>query len=347
MGGFGMGRRTAAAWAVALTAMALPGTSVASATSIENGGFETGTLEGWHVHRASEAGNWFAYQGTETPFSGKKPLGEPVQPPPQGNFAAITDEANPESLLLYQDINVGTGEKQRLSLLAYYDSVDPIAVPFPDTLSIDDETLAGQANQQFRIDLVRPEAPLESLDPADVLQTLFQTKPGDPKSMPPTRVSADLSPFAGQTVRLRIANAVHEETFNAGVDAVEISDAAGGQAPGSGKGHPGANRGPNSFSFGRARLNRSNGTAILPVRVSGAGSVTAKAAPIKTYRARPGGAATVMVHVLPTAAARKTLRRRHKLRVKVAVTFAPDGDRAERASIPLALRFEAASHHRR
>ena len=41
--------------------------------------------------------------------------------------------------------------------------------------------------------------------------------------MGPTQLSADLTPFAGQTVRLRIANAVNDGVFNTGVDAVSIT----------------------------------------------------------------------------------------------------------------------------
>ena len=37
------------------------------AATVVNGGFETGTLSGWNVQRATEAGDWFAYRGTEPP----------------------------------------------------------------------------------------------------------------------------------------------------------------------------------------------------------------------------------------------------------------------------------------
>ena len=103
--------------------------SGAEAATVVNGNFESGTLNGWHVHQAIGAGNWFAYTGTDAPIGKKRPNpADPVQPPPQGAFAAIADEANPDSLILYQDIALEPGFSHQLSLLAYYDSYRPIAV---------------------------------------------------------------------------------------------------------------------------------------------------------------------------------------------------------------------------
>ena len=157
------------------------------------------------------------------------------------------------------------GLDHQLSLLAYYNSYKPIAIPTPDTLSIADEALQlpngeFQENQQFRIDVMKPDAPLESLDPADILRTVFATKPGDRPTMAPRNLTANLSAFAGQTVRLRIANTVTEEVFNAGVDAVSIASGAPGSfSPG---------HGPIGFRFGKARMNWRSGVATLRVSVS-------------------------------------------------------------------------------
>ena len=122
--------------------------------------------------------------------------------PPQGTYAAIADEADPETLLLYQEVSLPAGTSDQLSLLAYYNSYDPIAVPTPDTLSVFEEVLGGQPNQQFRIDVMRAGAPVESLEPSDILLNVFQTAPGAPAVMKPTTLTADLTPFAGQTVLL-------------------------------------------------------------------------------------------------------------------------------------------------
>lgn len=339
---------------LAVALVVVPAPSGAGAATVANGDFESGTLAGWNVHRVTAAGDWFAYKGTDAPIGRKRKPNpaDPVQAPPEGVYAATTDEANPDTLILYQDIALEPGHRHQLSLLAYYDSYKPIAVPTPNTLSVDDASLGGQKNQQYRIDVMKPSAPLESVDPADVLRTLFATRPGDPQTMSPTRLTAGLGDFAGQTVRLRIANAVREEVFNAGVDAVSISTTA---APG--RFSPGGSRtGPILFSFGRIRANPHNGVATLRLQVSGPGLVRAKGiarSPGATGSSRGSGlrkpiepitipvaaAKTVTIHLRPTPSARAILRREHRLRLRVAVTFRPLNGAAETATEIIVLRL--------
>lgn len=316
-----------------LSMLVAPG--AASAATVVNGDFESGNLRGWHVHE-SGFGNWFAYKGIEAPI-GHQRGADPVQAPPQGDYAAIADQADPDTLILYQDIALEPGAGYRLSLLAYYDSYEPIAVPTPDTLSVDDAVLGGQNNQQYRIDVMKSDAPLESLAPADILRTLFRTKPGDPLRMQPTRLTADLSPFAGQTVRLRIASAVHEEVLNAGVDAVSLSLSS--SSPGHSPTH-----GSSRFSLGKAEANRRNGTAILSVRVPGPGTLKAQGkgiVPPATIKVADAG--TVGIRLKPTRSSRAILKRKHKLRVSVTVIYTPTGDSRETAATPVMLRLKPRS----
>lgn len=361
MRGRGDSRRLGLSMAAFLVVLLAPGG--ASAATVVNGDFESGTLNGWQVRRATTSANWFAYKGTDAPIGHKRAGADPVQSPPQGDFAAITDEAIPDTLILYQDVDLEAGQSHRLSLLAYYDSYEPIAIPAPDTLSIDDGVLGGQSNQQYRIDVMRPSAPIESLDPADILRTLFRTTKGDPVRLSPTRMTADLSPFAGQAVRIRIANAVHDEVFNAGVDAVSISSTGSGRSPG---GRGSGPNGPNRLGFGKVKVNRRNGTATLPVRVPGPGLVTAKGQSIRppvpvaresrargrrkaiepaTVKARAAG--TVTIRLKPTPPARAILRQEHKLRVKVTVTYKPANAPAERASLPVVFKLQARGRDQR
>jgi hypothetical protein len=313
--------------------LALLAPSGAAAATVVNGGFESGALNGWHAYRSLADGNWFAYKGTAAPIGSKRGA-DPVQPPPDGAYAAIADEANPDTLILYQDIALEAGQAHQLSLLAYYDSYAPLANPKPDTLSVDSEALAGQHNQQFRIDVMRPTAPLESLDPTDILLTLFRTKQGGPLKMGPTKFTADLSPFAGQTVRLRIATAVHEEVLNAGVDTVRISSTAPGKSP------PGGSTGSGRFSIGKVKANRENGTVSLKVRVPGPGRLKATGKKIKSDTARATSAGTVTMHLKPTSAGRTVLKRKHRLRVRVTVRYTPaGGGHAETASMPVLIRL--------
>jgi len=283
-----MEMRTRSGWALflvaVLAAVAVP--AVADAATVVNGDFESGTLAGWTVSQATELGNWFAYKGTEPPIKHNRKDAASLQAPPQGSYAATTDEANPDTLILYQDIALEAGFSHRLSMLVYYNSYEPIAIPKPNTLSVEDQVLGESLNQQYRIDVMKPDAPLDSLDPADILRTVFQTKRGDPTAMSPTKLTVDLTPFAGQTVRLRIANAAHEEVFNAGLDAVSISTTTPKGLPGGSSKH-----GPVQFSFDKPRANRQKGTAILRVRVPGPGLLRAQGSStsVGTAHARRNG----------------------------------------------------------
>jgi hypothetical protein len=331
----------------------------AGAADVINGGFESGTLNGWHVQQATQAGNWFAYTGTDAPIGSKRPTpADPIQPPPQGSFAAIADQANPDSLILYQDVLLEPGLPHFLSLLAFYDTYDPLAVPTPDTLSVDDEVLGGQANQQYRIDVIRPEAPLDSLDPADILRTVFRARRGNPARMLPTRLTADLSQFGGQTVRLRIAAAVHEEVLNAGVDAVSITATPPGH---SGEGLRRRDN-PKRFRVGRAKANRNTGIVTLRVEVLGSGLLRAKGVSTRPPRLRAAGslrksiepvtvpvalAKTVSVRLRPTASARAILRRRGKIQVDVGLTYMPTNGTPEVASVPVEFKLSPRPPRRR
>jgi hypothetical protein len=351
-------------FSVVLVALLAP--SSAEAAKVVNGDFESGTLSGWGVYQANPFGDWFAYQGTETPIGAnrkKQSQGRdaPVQPPPQGTYAAVTDEIEPDTLILYQDVALEPGHDYQLSLVAYYDSYEPIAIPTPDTLSVTGEALQlpngnFQENQQFRIDVMRPDAPLESLVPADILRTVFTTKLGDRATMAPRRLTANLSAFAGQTVRLRIANAVTEEVFNAGVDAVSIASAPPGGFS--------SQHGRRGFHFGKAKVNRRSGIATLRVSVAGSGLLRAAKAPAPPTGGRAsaegvvGGpiepvtvpvasARTVTIHLRPTSSVRAILQQKHKLRVRVGLTYMPTGGLAEVASVPVLLKLSTRRVHRR
>jgi hypothetical protein len=330
-------------WGIPLVVIALalsiPGG--AAAATVVNGDFETGGLAGWNVHRSAETGSWFAYKGAK---GSADPIAEArgrkfPQPPPQGTYAATSDEITATTMILSQEVALEPGLDHRLSLLAYFNSEVPIAAPAPDSLSVNEEQLGGQANQQFRIDVMRPGSPIESLDTADVLRPVFRTNPGGATSMQPTWLTADLSAYAGQTVRLRIANAANGELFTAGVDAVAIDSAKPGKRPPS--------LGSNRFKFGKVKLNRNNGTAILPVEVPGPGKLTAKGKLIKRATAKAAKEGTVRLRLRPTRSGRATLEQKHKLRIKVAVTFDPAGGTSRTATVPVTFKLKAPTGERR
>jgi hypothetical protein len=337
----------------------------ATAATVVNGDFESGNLSGWHVQRQTEAGDWFAYRGTEAPYggSGQRAGAAPVEAPPQGRFAAITDEINPDSLILWQDVALEPEATHQLSLTAYYQSELPLANPSLDSLSVLEEAIGVQANEQFRIDVIKPTAPLDTLNPEDVLATLFRTDPGSPQKLKPTRFDADLTPFAGQTVRIRAAvtarpdperveSGVTRGILNAGIDAVSIKSSGPGVSGTGAKGAKPKGGGPDAkLTLVRARPNRRNGTVVLPVKVPAAGLLTAAAAKkhprlMLVAKKRLGGATTAKLLLRPTAAARQILTRRHRLRLRVAVRFNPQKGATETATVAVVFQL-APPHHRR
>ncbi|HEX5525577.1 MAG TPA: hypothetical protein VFX44_00090 [Solirubrobacterales bacterium] len=299
------------ALAGALLALALP--TAASATTVVNGDFESGTLAGWTQFNEGSSGSWFAYSGTTNPFGPEPEL----PPPPQGNFAAITAQSDPGTHILYQDVALEPGFSHVLTLTAYYHSSAPIAVPTPDTLSA-----SVEPNQQYRIDVIKPTAPLTSLEPSDILATVLATQEGDPEFMAPKQIQVDLSQFGGQTVRLRMVEVDNQLFFNAGLDAVSIS------------GPPPAPPAPsNLFTFGKLKLNKKKGTATLKVNVPGPGTLVSvdvkkKGKRVKRATATATAAGLATLKLKPTGSGKKTLEEKGKLPFNLSVTFTPTGGAA-------------------
>ncbi len=353
---------------VVLLAVAALSPAAASAATVVNGDFETGSLSGWNESHATAFGDWFAYRGTEPPKGSQSGVKE-VEAPPQGRFAAITDQVDPDVLTLWQDVALEPEATHTLSLLAYYQSQLPLSTPSPDTLSLEESVLGSQANEQYRIDVMKPSAPLDSLNPEDILATVFKTETGSPLQMKPTRFSVDLTPFAGQTVRIRavvvnrfdpsLLPPFEEEgkhlvgALNAGIDAVAIKSAGPGvvpSGPGSGKNKGGANSGA-KLSLAKARPNRRNGTVLLPVKVPAAGLLTASGTKkhpklVVAARKRVAGATTAQLLLKPTAAGRRILKAKHRLRARIAVRFNPDKGAAETASVSVLFKLAPPRHHR-
>jgi hypothetical protein len=201
--------RTATALSVLLV-LAVPG--AAHAAMIANGGFEAGDSSGWTIFNQDGGfGDWFVYGGTSSPINGF-----PIAAPPEGTFAAVTDQQGPGSHALYQDVALEPGFAHVLSFYVYYVNR---AGAFATPPSLDYNVFP---NQQYRVDVLRPTAPVTSVAPGDVLAPVFRTDVGEPLTLAPTRVTFDLSPFAGTTVRIRFAEVDNLLFFNASVDGVAV-----------------------------------------------------------------------------------------------------------------------------
>jgi len=183
----------------------------ASIGPILNGSFETGDFSGWQT----VGPNFYVYSGTLTPNNGHTVLA-----PPDGTYAAVTDGGGGTIGILYQDIAVPASGSSTLSATVYVENqaADYIIGPGLDTVD---------PNQQMRVDIMDPAYPVDDVG-AGVLVNLFQTKPGDPLSIGYTDISADLTPYAGTTVRFRVAQVDNQFFFHGAVDNVRITTSSGG-----------------------------------------------------------------------------------------------------------------------
>jgi hypothetical protein len=180
---------------------------------VPNGNFETGDFQHWNgANQISGSGDWFVYSGTTSPLSGFT-----IAAPPQGDFAATTDQTDPGTHVLYRNIKLAPGMKHELSFYLYYRNRAGEFFP-RNTLDF-----RVEPNQQYRVDLLRPKADPFTFDP-DVIRTrLFRTRVGDPNRLAPTLMTFGLTRFAGKTVRLRFAEVDNQGFFQASVDRVRVT----------------------------------------------------------------------------------------------------------------------------
>jgi hypothetical protein len=197
--------RIAVAAAIAATALVCFVPS-AAASGLTNGGFENGDLSSWSTASIG-AGIWTVYSGT-----GPLPLsGNSVRLPPDGTFAAVTDQSGPGTNVLYRDLVLPATPTQIRFILYYKNEAAVFCTP----ATLDS---GGECNQQYRVDILASGSDPFSLDPGDVLQTLFVTQPGDPlKKL--AKMTFTL-PGLDDTVMLRFAEVDNQSFFQAAVDKV-------------------------------------------------------------------------------------------------------------------------------
>lgn len=121
----------------------------------------------------------------------------------------------PGSRILYRDVRLG--EPMRLKLTVFYDNH---AGEFAALAHLRHDRC--EPNQQFRVDLMDPAAPVDSLASEHVLATIFRTPPGAPPRLDPKIIRFDLSRWAGDQVRIRLAQVDNQGPLRAGVDDVRL-----------------------------------------------------------------------------------------------------------------------------
>jgi hypothetical protein len=207
--------------ALGAVAAVLATAGAANAASIDNGDFTNG-LTGW-TSVSHGNGNWQQVQFVGP--SGRLQNGYTVPTDSAQPYAAGTTQNGPGDHTLYQDVALETGQSHVLSLDWYYDNFNG-TFSTPASLSY-----LTYPNQQARIDVVNPSAPLGTLSPSDILATVMTTPAGSPAVSGWHHSTVDLSAFAGQTVRLRLAMVDNQYFFALAVTNVHITSTVLNHAP--------------------------------------------------------------------------------------------------------------------
>jgi hypothetical protein len=305
----------------------------AQGATVVNGDFETGNLSGWNQDYQVGTGEWQVYSRSE--------VTNQLYAPPSGDHALTGAEMAPESLVLTQDVTLEPYYAQRISAVLYYESEAPIAVPVPESLLVpefeegeseeEEEEKDEFEQQQYRVDVIKPTASVRTTNPSDILATLFANKNGDTEVQQQTPISADLTPFAGQTVRIRIINAVNDAAYFPGLDAVSIQS-----TPPS-----------NAFTKGTLTFNKKKGTASLAITVPGAGTLTAGLAKkIGPTTVTATAAGIVNVPLKAVGQGLKALKKKGKLSAEVPVTFTPTGGTASIQTFKVTLKKKLKPKHK-
>ncbi|MGH2905883.1 MAG: hypothetical protein ACRDKI_03835 [Solirubrobacterales bacterium] len=181
--------------------------STASAADVVNGTFDDG-LTGWTTE-VGDAGFWQANadcNGTGACYSSATSSG---------------DSAG----VMYQDVQLQAGHLIELSL-SLKAITQGAAVPW--TSNTPPELLHGGGTsittQEARIDVMKPSADPWSIDPADILGTVFQTENGTSTTYDWQNKTFDLTPWAGQTVRLRAGWTMGNWYLDFAVDNVKVTE---------------------------------------------------------------------------------------------------------------------------
>ena len=180
---------------------------------LTNGSFETGDLTGWTVVNTG-SGQFSVESGIVTPTSGG-----PIPAPPDGTYATVSDQGGPGSHILYQDVLVPNEGLVTLSFLLYYNNR---AGAWADNGTLSE---VGEANQQLRIDIMDPSAPVDDIS-FGVLRNVLKPVGDDPFILGYESFTEDLSTFAGQTVRIRFAEVDNQSNLNMAIDGVAVTAVA-------------------------------------------------------------------------------------------------------------------------
>lgn len=214
--------RTARLTALACAAwLGLAATSPAQASTIVNGGFESGFASWVRVDQLGSDGTFHLQTGLASPLNL-----DPVPAPPSGTSAAMSDGFGPGAHVLYQDFLATPGSQTLSFALFVGNRADRFATPASLDFAL---TTPGMTlNQQVRVDLLRAGADPFSVAAADILFSLYASQVGDPLVFAgyqtfASDIGAVLGAHSGELLRLRFAETDNLAQLQLGVDNVAIT----------------------------------------------------------------------------------------------------------------------------
>jgi hypothetical protein len=188
-----------------------------------NGGVGTNVFADWTVvDQAQSSGSILVQTGIASPLNGfLTPL------PPDGSFAAMSDQGGPGSHILYQDFVIPTDVSSgNVTFSLWVNNQNGLF------FNLDTLDFTGAQNQQARVDILTSTSDPFSLAAGDVLLNLFQATANDSDYVDySVDITALLVAHAGETLRLRFAEVDNQFFFNLGIDNVGLEVARGVPEP--------------------------------------------------------------------------------------------------------------------
>lgn len=166
---------------------------------IENGGFETGTTQGWILANVGTGSN-VVHNGTFDPQGDEVPM-----PPLSGSYSIVSAPMSPGSFSIYQDFNIPPNAQS--AILRWSDRIRNFE--FNGIFSNDPLLL-----HTFRVELRNFSG--------DILAILFSTEPGDLALADWQKRQIDLADFRGQSVRLAFVTYVQLYFFSVHLDNISL-----------------------------------------------------------------------------------------------------------------------------
>lgn len=209
-------RRLLITFVIAIALAGLTAAAVAAAT-VTNGDFETGTFSGWTATDDGGYGSW----GVSASGTAQCGLTTNV---PDGSDAALWDMSDPSWGILTHDLSVPANGV--VSVNYAYDNFAGIWTqdgtdPYSTTLGPQDEWL--------RIDVIKSTAARNTLDPSDILATIFDSQTGSPAlNQGWVTGTASLAAYAGQTVTFRAVAVNDQSCLPVWIDDLTLSGSTAG-----------------------------------------------------------------------------------------------------------------------